>query len=124
MFESRRWIIYIPCKVFLSSHGLFSVARPYALLSLPRARLLYIETLPRPFHNNKQVLRNRYLSGDMYTSIGPVLIAVNPYKQLEKGGKGIYTAGVADYYHRKVRTPGRCENARASCENPMMVGGV
>lgn len=38
----------------------------------------------------------------MYTSIGPVLIAVNPYKQLSKGGKGIYASGVRDYYHRKV----------------------
>lgn len=38
----------------------------------------------------------------MYTSVGPVLIAVNPYKQLEKGGKGIYSSGVRDYYHRKV----------------------
>lgn len=38
----------------------------------------------------------------MYTSIGPVLIAVNPYKQLSMGGKGIYTSGVRDYYHRKV----------------------
>lgn len=38
----------------------------------------------------------------MYTSIGPVLIAVNPYKQLTMGGEGIYSAGVRDYYHRKV----------------------
>ncbi len=49
-----------------------------------------------------QVLRNRYERGEMYTSIGPVLIAVNPYKQLSMGGKGIYTSGVRDYYHRKV----------------------
>lgn len=54
-------------------------------------------------HAHEKVLRNRYMSGDMYTSIGPVLIAVNPYKRLEKGGEGIYAAGVADYYHRKVR---------------------
>ena len=52
-----------------------------------------------------QVLRNRYeKNADMYTSVGPVLIAVNPYKQLEKGGKGIYSEGVRDYYHRKVGT--------------------
>lgn len=38
----------------------------------------------------------------MYTSIGPVLIAVNPYKQLSMGGEGIYSSGVRDYYHRKV----------------------
>ena len=37
----------------------------------------------------------------MYTSIGPVLIAVNPYMQLSKGGKGIYEPGVRDYFHRK-----------------------
>ena len=42
------------------------------------------------------------MSGDMYTSIGPVLIAVNPYEHLTLGGKGIYTSGVRDYYHRKV----------------------
>lgn len=57
---------------------------------------------PSPF-GVEQILRNRYVSGDMYTSIGPVLIAVNPYTQLVKGGKGIYAPGVRDYYHRKVR---------------------
>lgn len=57
----------------------------------------------------EQTLRNRYVSGDMYTSIGPVLIAVNPYKQLAKGGKGIYAPGVRDYYHRKVWKPWACD---------------
>lgn len=55
-----------------------------------------------PCHVRHQVLRTRCEKGDMYTSIGPVLIAVNPYKQLSMGGKGIYTSGVRDYYHRKV----------------------
>lgn len=69
----------------------------------PVSMLLPLVSHTTPFFI--QTLRNRHLSGDMYTSIGPVLIAVNPYQLLSKGGQSIYAAGVADYYHRKVEPP-------------------
>lgn len=69
---------------------------------MPYSCYLLLLPLLRPRHVRHQVLRTRCEKGDMYTSIGPVLIAVNPYKQLSMGGKGIYTSGVRDYYHRKV----------------------
>ena len=46
-------------------------------------------------------LSARYRRGEMYTCIGPVLIAVNPYKLLEKQGS-IYRDGVARFYYDKT----------------------
>ena len=46
-------------------------------------------------------LSQRYRSGEMYTCIGPVLIAINPYKLLTKQGS-IYRESVARYYYDKT----------------------
>lgn len=35
----------------------------------------------------------------MYTGIGPVLLAMNPYKQISKEGLSIYDAKIAKFYH-------------------------
>lgn len=48
----------------------------------------------------EKILHARLLRMDMYTSIGPVLIAVNPYRILEKGGISIYNEEVAYHYQR------------------------
>ena len=46
-----------------------------------------------------ETLTKRNSSEDMYTSIGPVLIAVNPYQQLQKAGDSIYATQVARHYY-------------------------
>jgi myosin heavy subunit len=50
-----------------------------------------------------QVLSTRFMKGDMYTSVGKVLVAVNPYQQLQKGGESIYAEGVARHYFSQDR---------------------
>ena len=40
--------------------------------------------------------------GEMYTSIGDTLIAVNPYTTLTKGGRSIYDERVALHYQEAV----------------------
>jgi hypothetical protein len=46
------------------------------------------------------VLHARYDNDDMYTGIGPVLLAMNPYKQISKQGVSIYDASIAKYYYQ------------------------
>lgn len=43
------------------------------------------------------------LVGARYTSIGAVLVAVNPYKLLTKAGKSIYHESVAHHYMAQNR---------------------
>mmetsp|Transcript_15776 Transcript_15776/g.23714 ORF Transcript_15776/g.23714 Transcript_15776/m.23714 type:complete len:1310 (+) Transcript_15776:128-4057(+) len=46
------------------------------------------------------ILRSRFDNDDMYTSIGPVLIAVNPYRLIMKGGQSIYSEDVTKHYYK------------------------
>ena len=46
------------------------------------------------------VLKRRYAKDEMYTYIGPVLIAVNPYKIIKKNGSSIYDLGVMSIYSK------------------------
>jgi myosin-1 len=46
-----------------------------------------------------QVLSRRYEQDRIYTSIGPVLVAVNPYKTVTVGGASIYDDTVARLYY-------------------------
>ena len=54
-------------------------------------------------------LAARYAKGEIYTSIGPVLIAVNPYKVLHKAGGSIYRDEVArrEEINRRGKPPRR-----------------
>lgn len=45
------------------------------------------------------VLKQRFSRGDIYTAIGPVLVAINPYQQLSKGGLHTTDKAVASLYH-------------------------
>ena len=45
-------------------------------------------------------LKRRYQNEEMYTYIGPVLIAINPYKILQKGGMSIYDPEVMSVYKK------------------------
>ncbi|KAK7254731.1 microtubule motor protein [Aureococcus anophagefferens] len=47
-------------------------------------------------------LSARYKRDEMYTAIGEVLIAVNPYRALERGGKSIYGEDVALHYQEAI----------------------
>ena len=47
-------------------------------------------------------LSARYKRDEMYTAIGEVLIAVNPYRVLERGGKSIYGEDVALHYQEAI----------------------
>lgn len=44
----------------------------------------------------------RYTRGDIYTSVGPILISVNPYKSM---GEQLYGDDVADSYAAGLRSP-------------------
>jgi myosin-1 len=46
------------------------------------------------------VLGRRFQNNEMYTSIGPVLIAVNPYQKLIKGGMSIYAPEFALHFYQ------------------------
>mmetsp|Transcript_26235 Transcript_26235/g.38878 ORF Transcript_26235/g.38878 Transcript_26235/m.38878 type:complete len:1321 (+) Transcript_26235:88-4050(+) len=48
----------------------------------------------------ESILNARYDRDDMYTSIGPVLIAVNPYRLIFKGDQPIYAEDVARHYYK------------------------
>jgi myosin heavy subunit len=46
-----------------------------------------------------QVLSRRYAHDRIYTSIGPVLVALNPYKPIVAGSQSIYNDSVAWHYY-------------------------
>ncbi|RHY99144.1 hypothetical protein DYB35_011298, partial [Aphanomyces astaci] len=48
-------------------------------------------------------LSSRYQANDIYTYIGPVLIAVNPYKLIKKNGKSLYDESlIEDFSGREI----------------------
>lgn len=47
-------------------------------------------------------LQERYKQEKIYTYIGPVLIAVNPYKLIKKDGISIYDTAVANAYNHRT----------------------
>merc|ERR1719487_2242718 len=47
----------------------------------------------------ERVLSARYANEDMYTSVGPVLIAMNPYRLIFKADQPIYSEDVAKHYY-------------------------
>lgn len=49
-------------------------------------------------------LRLRYKRGDIYTSAGPILISINPYKNLTSGGESIYSEKKMMQYRQKGAT--------------------
>ena len=53
----------------------------------------------RPIQEN---VYTRYTRGDIYTSVGPILISVNPYKSM---GEQLYGDDVADSYAAGLRSP-------------------
>ena len=48
-----------------------------------------------------QKLQERYKQDKIYTYIGPVLIAVNPYKLIKRDGMSIYDTAVANAYNHR-----------------------
>lgn len=57
---------------------------------------------PSSEENIHDHLWSRFREGDVYTFIGSVLIAVNPYKLIQKKGQLIYCDDVARYYSKAV----------------------
>lgn len=51
------------------------------------------------------VLSKRYESGNIYTSVGPVLVAINPYRVIHRKGaaeeRSMYDDAVAMHYYRR-----------------------
>lgn len=50
------------------------------------------------------ILEVRISHGEMYTSIGPVLIAVNPYENLQRRGCSVYDDHIAQHYFEQEAT--------------------
>jgi myosin-1 len=50
--------------------------------------------------NLHDMLWSRFQEGNIYTSIGNVLISVNPYEKIRKGGKLLYSDEVATRYSK------------------------
>lgn len=48
-------------------------------------------------------IANRFRNGEIYTHIGPVLTAVNPYKLLQKNGRSIYDEAYIDAYRGRLQ---------------------